>query len=94
MLKLCPLQCPNPIHQNVLQSLKLHFIFQHYFSRMLVPYIALVFLLLHFEVEASSGDKLEKKLDAVESNYAKLSEAYEKLVKAIVVCVKQTISQL
>ena len=61
---------------------------------MLVPYIALVFLLLHFEVEASSGDKLEKKLDAVESNYAKLSEAYEKLVKAIVVCVKQTMSLL
>ena len=60
---------------------------------MLFSYSALVFLLLHFEVEASSGDKLEKKLHAVESNYAKLSEAYEKLVKAIVVCVKQTISQ-
>ena len=80
-----------------------------YFRRMVLYAILAVHLLLHFEAvvtgtaletedaytdpSRSAIQKLEKKLDAVESKYAKLSEDNAKLIKAIVVCSKNSIKK-
>ena len=71
--------------------------------------ILAVLLLHHFEVATAGSAlekkeaypypsisqirELKKKLDAVESKYAKLSEDNAKLIKAIVVCSKNSIKK-
>ena len=80
-----------------------------YFRRMVLYAMLAVLLLLHFEVAVTGTaleteeaytdssriaiQTLEKKLDAIESKYAKLSEDNAKLIKAIVVCSQNSVNK-